>query len=660
MARRRRPARSAPSRTPRSPGRADRVVVKFRDFVVLPYEDGAERFVRELKVGPWSRLARQFPGIHLNRLFTTLASDLISKLVYEANGLDQSYRPPNLLAYFVIPSPPNVDPNSLARELSTWPSVETAYVDAEDQTPSAPAGTNPDASQQQHLDAGPGGIDARFAWPFAGGAAEGQRLIDLERGYTLNHEDLAAHNAQLLIGVIDNTERFHGTSSLGVVCAVDNDRGGIGVAFNVASVDAVSQVTNSGGVDRPNAMLAAIDHFTQPGQSAFGRVLLLEVQLNPLPGWGGTTWAKMPMETLPADFDVIRLATALGIVVVEAAGNGRNDLDTFREPVGGAYTLQRGSAGFKDSGALLVAGGSATTPHIRWVYTLDPTQGSNYGSRVDCYASAENVYTCTSDFFGATTLYWDTFGGTSAAAAIVTGAALVVQGVAEASLGYRMSPRQLGAILRDPAYSTLSSNPDPTTGDRIGVMPDLRKILQSALGIAPDLYLRDFVGDTGDPHVGAISASPDVILLPAQVADPQASFGQGSGTDNDDALGSEATAGQDNYIYVRVLNRGAAAAANAAVTVYWAPPSSLVTPDLWTSIGTLPIASVPAGNVLTAWGPLVWPTGAIPGPGHYCFVAVVGNVLDPAPDPASFLDFDNFVRYIRENNNVTWRNFNVV
>jgi serine protease len=33
---------------------------------------------------------------------------------------------------------------------------------------------------------------------------------------------------------------------------------------------------------------------------------------------------------------------------------------------------------------------------------------------------------------------------------------------------------------------------------------------------------------------------------------------------------------------------------------------------------------------------------------------------DPAPDPVDFLDWNNFQIFIRNNNNVTWRNFNVV
>lgn len=48
-----------------------------------------------------------------------------------------------------------------------------------------------------------------------------------------------------------------------------------------------------------------------------------------------------------------------------------------------------------------------------------------------------------------------------------------------------------------------------------------------------------------------------------------------------------------------------------------------------------------------------------PESGHYCFVGLVGNEQDPAPNPTDFNDFDTYRLYIRNNNNVTWRNFNV-
>ncbi len=64
------------------------------------------------------------------------------------------------------------------------------------------------------------------------------------------------------------------------------------------------------------------------------------------------------------------------------------------------------------------------------------------------------------------------FDGTSGAAPIVAGAALIVQGVAQFSLGRRFSPLDLRALL------TASGTPSATPAtDKIGVMPDLRAII---------------------------------------------------------------------------------------------------------------------------------------------------------------------------------------
>jgi hypothetical protein len=213
-------------------------------------------------------------------------------------------------------------------------------------------------------------------------------------------------------------------------------------------------------------------------------------------------------------------------------------------------------------------------------------------------------------------------------------------------------------ILSDPANGTPSQNP---AVDRIGVMPNLRAIIDGAvLNLAPDIYLRDFVGDNGDPHLGAISSSPDIILRQIAVPDPQAAFGAGSGTENDMTLGYEAEAGQDNFVYVRVRNRGGSAAADVSAAVYWAPPSTLVTPDLWTLLGSTTLPNVPTGDLLTVSSGITWPSAAIPAPGHYCFVGILNTARDLGPAPADFLDWDNFTTFIRNNNNVTWRNFNVV
>jgi photosystem II stability/assembly factor-like uncharacterized protein len=175
-----------------------------------------------------------------------------------------------------------------------------------------------------------------------------------------------------------------------------------------------------------------------------------------------------------------------------------------------------------------------------------------------------------------------------------------------------------------------------------------------------DVYLRDFVGDIGDAHAGMISMSPDVIVRTSPVANPTAAFGQGSGTENDDMLSNDVEYGQDNYIYVRLLNRGRPAAGETKVQVYWAEAGTLITPNNWHLIGTATLPDVPAGNTLVVSDGVTWAAADIPTVGHYCFVAVAATDRDPGPPLNAFSDWDAYMRFIRRQNNVTWRNFNVV
>ena len=192
-------------------------------------------------------------------------------------------------------------------------------------------------------------------------------------------------------------------------------------------------------------------------------------------------------------------------------------------------------------------------------------------------------------------------------------------------------------------------------------MPDLHAILtNSVLNLAPDVYLRDYIGDTGNPTGGAVSTSPDIIVRQTAVANPQAAFGAGSGTENDANLSDPVLANHDHGVYVRVRNRGGSAATPVDVDVYWSPPATLVSPNLWHRIGTTSLPTVPTGNVLTASPGLVWPAAQVPGTGHYCFIAVAGGPGDPRPDPASFATWANYIAYVTNNNNVAWRNFDVV
>lgn len=618
------------------------IMVRLSPALKLDYTEKAARQLEEKQFAPWLALTREFPGVRLSPLYSAVLNDELTKLIQKARATDETYRPGPLFSYFKIEFDDARQLPKIARQVEHWKEVEnvTVFVPAPD--PFVNAANDPRAVDQVYLDAAPNGIDARYAWGFVGGDGQGQRVIDLERGWTFNHEDLTAHGITLLHGTLLDSSRSHGTAVLGEICASDNTIGCVGITPNIARARTVS----FHGSTQENAILAAITN------SAFGDVLLLEAQ-NWVPGLVNMLG---PIEVTDAVYEVIRLATALGIIVVEAGGNGTNNgntppfaMNTYVAP-GGNAILNPSGAGFRDSGAIIVSAATSAAPHTRMPW-------APHGQRIDCYAWGQNINTCDSTGAGATNLYQTGFGGTSGASPIITGAALAVQGIAEASLGHRFSPRQMRAILRNPATGTA---PAATETTQINVMPNLRQIIDTQLNVTPDIYLRDFVGDTGNPHTGAISASPDIIVRLAAEANPQAAFGEGSGTENSNSLGSTVEAGQNNFIYARMRNRGGSAATNVQATVYWSEVASLVTPDLWNLIGTTTLATVPNGNQLTVSNAITWSAAAIPASGHYCFVGLVGNAQDPAPGPADFIDWTNFTNFIRNNNNVTWRNFNVV
>ncbi len=617
-----------------------RVVVRFEDHIELPKDPAVlEKCIETDRLGPWKALVQQFPGVRFRPRWRSRKAEEIEKLIDQARRRDSTYRPGRLLAYAIAVCPNNCRVEELAKALADWPTIAQAWADPGPVVPPlVNAGDDPRWPDQGYLDPAPQGIDAEYAWTFTGGDGDGQDFVDLERGWTLNHEDLVAAGVTLISGVSQDFHG-HGTAVLGEVAAVDNTIGCVGITPNLASVRVVSQWRSATDYDTADAIIDAA------ASMGFGQVLLLEAQTSI------GAFVYVPVEVYDDTFDAIRLATALGIVVVEAAGNGGVDLDTLTNAAGD-FILNRGSVDFRDSGAIVVGAASASAPHSRLGFSC-------FGSRIDCYGWGESIDTTGDGWTGTSTAaYTTSFGGTSGASPIVSGAALALQGIAEASLGLRFSPKQMRAILTDPATSTPSADP-PT--DRIGVMPNLRAVIDSGdLNLRADIYLRDFVGDNGDPHTGSISASPDVILVPTAVADPTAAFGPGSGTENDNALGFEAEAGQPNFIYVRTKNRGGSDAVGATCEVYWSPVSTLVTPDLWTLVDTVALPTVPAGDVLTVSSAITWPAAAIPAPGHYCLVGIAGHPGDPAPTPVDFLDWDNFKAFIRNNNNVTWRNFNVV
>jgi hypothetical protein len=173
-----------------------------------------------------------------------------------------------------------------------------------------------------------------------------------------------------------------------------------------------------------------------------------------------------------------------------------------------------------------------------------------------------------------------------------------------------------------------------------------------------DLYLRDNLDDHGrEPLVdGGISSSPDIIVYNQALLDPEATLASPAAQDSN-ILGEKVEYGQDNFIYLRVHNRGTQATAGKA-KVYWSLPSVLPTPNSWNFIKEINIPSVNPGEMEIV-GPITWKKNDIPGKGHYCFVGLIQSGNDPAPDISTISTIDAFYRLIRDYNNATWKNFDV-
>ena len=174
------------------------------------------------------------------------------------------------------------------------------------------------------------------------------------------------------------------------------------------------------------------------------------------------------------------------------------------------------------------------------------------------------------------------------------------------------------------------------------------------------LYLRHNLADDGTSHTGPLANSPDIIVKNNAVPNPQATYSTPASIGSDHESDPSVIDTQDNYVYLRVWNLGADAR-NVTASVYWSQPATLVIPAMWNLIGQVAYPDVPAGRVVeVSSAGITWARANIPAPGHYCFIATVGNAGDPEPHPGSFNSFNDFMAYIENNNNITWRNFNVV
>ncbi|MCU5407842.1 putative mucin/carbohydrate-binding domain-containing protein [Bacillus cereus] len=452
----------------------ERLIVKFKNQIDLPYEDGIEK---RIKNGDYDNNLKELfsenKELTLNRLFSSVNPIEIEKLsVHSKSFANQSAN--NLLNYYIVQAPNNIEIELLLKKFETSPLVEETYIQEKQiltppeiqlQDLSVNPYDDPRFKNQGYLEAAPKGINASHAWSIKGGDGKGTTFVDMEYGWLLNHEDLVNKNIKLMSGQNISQHRAHGTSVLGIVSSEDNQIGNIGIAPK-ANVKVISQIRDNGIYNTADAILSAV-HNLQSGD-----VLLLEAQAS-YDGYGDK---YLPVEVHPDIFDAIRVGADKGIIIIEAGANGSNDLDNFKDR-NGKKILNRNSPDFKDSGAIMVGAGSSTVPHKRLWF-------SNYGSRLDVYGWGENVDTTSANPNQNTTnLYTSTFSGTSSASPIIAGAATSIQGIAKEHRGSPYTPAELRNILSNPNTGTQSQDP---WNDRIGVLPDLKSILNN-LGFNSDI-----------------------------------------------------------------------------------------------------------------------------------------------------------------------------
>lgn len=320
---------------------------------------------------------------------------------------------------------------------------------------------------QFYLQAAPTGVDAYSAWSYPGGKGDGIQVIDIEGNWIQTHEDLHGGTDDFHIaGSLINDPGWwnHGTAVLGEIAADSNDFGMTGIAFNV-DLGTVS----IGSMSTADALITAMNN------SSPGDIILIELHA-PGPHYDfeprDDQLGYVPMEYWQENFDAIQQASALGLIVVEAGGNGAENLSDT------TIYSQLFDPGYRHSGAIMVA--ASNEDHY-------PASFTNHGERLDVHAFGTwNVYTLGyGDLHGSSPddHYTATFAGTSSASPIIVGACAALQGIHLAVHGWTMDHNTMRSLLT--TYSTPQApHPKP-----IGPLPDLA-------GAAAELVGVSFAADT--------------------------------------------------------------------------------------------------------------------------------------------------------------------
>lgn len=389
----------------------------------------------------------------------------------------------------------------LQEALAKQPVVDAAYIKPGAELPAlndmqptgadAPPVTPDFVPSQIYLNPAPAGVDAIWAWTQAGGRGNDVRVIDIEGAWRFTHEDLT----QIQGGVVGGTEsadigwRNHGTAVLG---EFSGDINGFGIT-GISPEAHASAISIFGGMGSAGALNAAA------GRLRAGDIILIELH-RPGPRHAFAVRSDqagyIAIEWWPDDFTAIRNAVNRGILVIEAAGNGAENLDDAIYQTPGPGFPASWSNSFRrsnrDSGAIVVGAGAPPPGTHGRDHGPDRSRlgFSNFGALVDAQGWGREVTTCGyGNLQGGPTVpedlwYTDTFSGTSSASPIIVGVCATIQGMARARGVAPLTPARMRDCLRSTGSAQQDAPGRPAT-QRIGNRPDIRQLATCAFGIRP-------------------------------------------------------------------------------------------------------------------------------------------------------------------------------
>ncbi len=489
----------APLRAVKRPGPAAISAMASPGHVVMKFREGMTVHTAKSRLGDASaaRVVNAFTrrGLPEPEAVVTVDPEILRQKRIIAEDRVKTFLP-DLSLYFRMPVSDPVLAASLIDELNRLDEIELAYFAPRPEVASRPqepgsgyqewlqASTTPNfEGGQLYLNAAPDGVGAASAWTLAGGTGAGVQVMDVEYGWQLTHEDLPGGATAVVIGVNPLDDTDHGTAVLGEMASGRNGYGMTGIAYEadlgvssvltMSTADAITQAANAS--DPGDAILIELHapgpHYDTARDDQLGYVA---------------------MEYWQDNFDAILNAWGQGVIVCEAAGNGSENFD---DPM---YE-GRFDPAFRYSHAIICGAGN---PPNAFDNDRSKLGFSNWGQRVDLQGYGTLVYTTGyGDLYstgGQNFWYTESFGGTSSASPIVTGAVLCMSGAFQQQFGFVPDADTIRNLL----ISTGSPQQTPFVTRHIGPRPNLHAALEGLFDPVDSVWYGDIVVPTG--QTGAV------------------------------------------------------------------------------------------------------------------------------------------------------------